>query len=53
MTAAIIAETLIAIIEIAKISALLLSEDREPTEEEKQMVRNSVKRANDLWENAG
>ncbi len=53
MTAAAIAEILVAAIEIAKISALLVSQDREPTEEEKQLVRDSVNRANRLWEAAG
>ncbi|MCH7605116.1 hypothetical protein IID24_03990 [Patescibacteria group bacterium] len=53
MTAATIAEMLVAAIEIAKISSLLLSENREPTEQEKQMVRDSVNRANNLWEAVG
>ena len=52
MTAAVIAEMLVAAIEIAKISALLLSQDREPTEAEKQMVKDAVNRANALWEAA-
>lgn len=53
MTAVAIAEILIAVTEIAKISALLVVEDREPTEEEKQRVRSAVGRANSLWEAAG
>ena len=53
MTAAMVAQMLIGAIEIAKISATLVSENREPTEEEIQTVRNHVRRANDLWEAAG
>ena len=53
MTAAIIAELLVGLIEVAKISALLVSEDRIATPEEDQRVRAAVKRANDLWEAAG
>ena len=53
MTAIAIAEMLIALTEIAKISALLVLEDREPTEEEKNRVKAAVGRANDLWEAAG
>ncbi len=53
MTAASIAEILIALAELARISALLFMEDREPTEEEKARVKAAVTRANDLWEAAG
>lgn len=53
MTAAAIAQMLIALAEVAKISALLYTEDREPTEGEKERVRVAVARANTLWENAG
>lgn len=53
MTAVAIAEMLIALTEVAKISALLVVEDREPTEEEKERVRRAVVRANSLWEAAG
>lgn len=53
MTAAAIAEMLIAAIELARLSALLLSEDRDPTEEESARVKANVQRANDLWEAVG
>lgn len=53
MTAAVVAEMIIAAMEIAKISALLVSENRIATPEEDQRVRAAVKRANDLWEAAG
>lgn len=53
MTAAIVAEIIIGMMEIAKISALLVSENRIATPEEDQRVRAAVRRANDLWEAAG
>ncbi len=53
MTAAVVAELLIGIIEVAKISSLLVSENRTATPEEDQRVRAAVKRANYLWEAAG
>lgn len=48
-----IASLLIAITELAKIGAVLVEEDREPTEDERLRIKNAVSRANSLWERAG
>ena len=49
------ASAIIALVELtrlASVMSIVLSEGREPTDLEKQSVKNAVKRANDLWEQA-
>ena len=53
MTASMVAQILISALEIAKLSATLVAEERDPTEEEIARVKANVQRANNLWESAG
>lgn len=45
-----IAQIVLLISELSKIGTILISEEREPTVEETERVRDAVKRANALWE---
>lgn len=51
-----VAEIAIMLVEITKLAnmlAVMQQAGEEPTEAQKEQVRAGIRRANDLWENAG